>query len=167
MCALRLAQKIKPSGRLLQPGCQAAPPPLGVRGVAVAVAEQAYPAGEVVEVPAQSVEGNDGGVELAAGRLMVAVGVLAASGGDQGYVAFWRARAAVSQSIRTRRPPTDMRLAGCGSPWVMTESARAATVASARRSKPVASCARSAARGTKSRRTAGDDARPGHLGSVG
>jgi hypothetical protein len=92
MCALRLAQKIKPSGQLLQPGCQAAPPPLGVRGVAVAVAEQAYPAGEVVEVPAQSVEGNDGGVELAAGRLMVAVGVLAASGGDQGYVAFWRGK---------------------------------------------------------------------------
>jgi hypothetical protein len=63
MCALRLAQKIKPSGQLLQPGCQAAPSPLGVRGVAVAVAEQAYPAGEVVEVPAQSVEGDDGGVE--------------------------------------------------------------------------------------------------------
>ena len=38
------------------------------------------------------------------------------------------ARAAVSQSIRTRRPSTDMRLAGCGSPWVMTGSARAGAV---------------------------------------
>ncbi len=50
------------------------PPPPGVWGVAMAVAEQAYRAGEVVEVPAQSVQGDNGGVELAAGRLLVAVG---------------------------------------------------------------------------------------------
>src|SRR5258708_37383113 len=58
----------------------------------MAVAEQAYRAGEVVEVPAQSVEGEDGGVELSAGRLLVAVDALVTGGGDQGYVAFWRGK---------------------------------------------------------------------------
>lgn len=64
------------------------------------IAKHAYRAGDIVEVPAQSVEGDDGRVELAAGRLLItadlatvdriAVDALVADGGDQGYVAFWR-----------------------------------------------------------------------------
>jgi hypothetical protein len=53
------------------------------------VAEQAYRAGQVVEVPAQPVQGDDRGVKLAIGRLLVAIEVPGAHG-DQGYVAFRR-----------------------------------------------------------------------------
>ena len=84
-------------GQLPQLGCQAAPPPAGVGCVAVGVPEQADRAGEVVEVPAQPVEGDDGGVEFAAGCLLVAVGVLGAGGGNQGYVAFWRGEGGTRQ----------------------------------------------------------------------
>src|SRR5262249_608229 len=58
----------------------------------MAVAEQAYRASEVVKVPAQSVQGDDRGIELAAGRLLVAVGAPIAGSGYQAYVAFWRGK---------------------------------------------------------------------------
>ena len=49
-------------GKLFQPRCQTVPPQSGVGGVAMGVAELAYRAGQVVEVPARRVEGDDGGV---------------------------------------------------------------------------------------------------------
>ena len=84
------------------------------------VAEQAYGAGQVVEVPARPVQGDDGGVEVAADRLLVVVNALAAGGGDQGYVAFGRGESGGVPVDQDQAAPTDMRLAGCGSPWVMT-----------------------------------------------
>src|SRR5258708_16833894 len=58
----------------------------------MAVAKEAYRAGEVVEVPAHPVHGDDGGLDLAPGRLLVTIDVLAAGGDDQRQVTFRRGK---------------------------------------------------------------------------
>lgn len=56
------------------------------------LAEQACRDGEVIEVPAQPLEGDQGGVGFAACGLLVVIEALAPSGGDQGQVAFRRGK---------------------------------------------------------------------------
>jgi hypothetical protein len=48
----------------------------------VSVAEEANRTGEVIEVPAQPVKGDDSPVEPPAGGLLVAVDAFVAGGGD-------------------------------------------------------------------------------------
>src|SRR5215469_7810478 len=58
----------------------------------MSVAEHAYRAAEVVQVPAQSVEGDDYGAEFNASRLLVALDALVGGGDDQRHVAFGRSK---------------------------------------------------------------------------
>src|SRR5579859_7990750 len=75
---------VEPAREQAEQGGDAAKPALGVGGVAVVSAEHADRAAEVIEVPAQPVQRDHGGVGLVAGGTAVAVHVLVVGGRDQG-----------------------------------------------------------------------------------